>query len=87
MNAVTVRTLTWFAVAMLAIAAMIPAPMGTLGLSAVSAVLSLIPLLWGSNKIRAVGFCLLLAALTLMLDAYPEAKNEKERYTHRMRGR
>lgn len=85
MNAVTVRTLTWLAVALLVTAAMIPAPMGALGLSALSAVLSLIPLVWGSNKIRAVGVCLLIAALTLMLDAYPEARNEKERYTRAIR--
>lgn len=83
MNPVTVRTLTWLAVFLLVAGSMITAPMANLILAGLSVVLGLLPLFFGAGRFRIVGLLLILAALGVMLNSYPSARNEWQRYTSR----
>lgn len=85
MNPDTVRSLTWLAVIMLVVGAMVPAPMARLLLIGVSAALCLTPLFWGKGSFKMLGGLVFLAALALMLNCYFQAQNELHRYTHKAR--
>ncbi|SFN91252.1 hypothetical protein SAMN05660284_02513 [Formivibrio citricus] len=79
----TVRSLTWLAVIMLVVGAMVPAPMAQSFLMGLCAVFCLAPLFWGKGRLRILGALVFVAALTLMLNSYFEAQNELQRYTRK----
>lgn len=81
MNAQTINAWTWLAVLLLLVGSMIPSPLGLVAVTGLGAVLALVPIAYGSTKFRIAGLAVLLAALLLTIDAYPDAKQEMARYS------
>lgn len=87
MNPKTVSTLTWLAVLLLVCGSMIPSPLGLVAVAGLGGVVALVPIACGSMKFRIAGLAVLLAALWLTADAYPNAKQEMERYSAHARSK
>lgn len=87
MNPQTVNTLTWLAVLLLVCGSMVPSPLGSLAIAGLGGVVALVPIAFGSMKFRIAGLAVLLAALWLTADGYPDAKKELERYSAHARSK
>ncbi|MDD4929815.1 MAG: hypothetical protein PHP85_11105 [Gallionella sp.] len=87
MNLKTIRALVWSAFLLLIVGSMMQSPAGlvmVLGLACVSA---LFPVVFGSIKFRIAGLLVLLAALLLIVDTYPRARDEMNRYFDHAHGK
>lgn len=80
MNPKSVRTLAWLAGVLLLVAAMIPAPVATVAISALAVVVAIAPVVSGSTKLRIAALLVLLASLWLAVATFPHARNEMATY-------
>jgi len=75
--------LTWFAAILLFLGFMLMSSSGSFFVYVLAALFVVVPAIFGTKKIRIFAIVLLLTAIFLAMNKYPEFKSESDKYSRR----
>ncbi len=83
MKNTSASALNWLAAILLFLGLLLMSPAGSFFIYILAALFALAPAIFGTKKIRIAAIILLLAAIFLAANKYPEFKSESDKYSRR----
>jgi membrane protein implicated in regulation of membrane protease activity len=83
MKNTSARAITWFAAILLFLGLLLMSPSGSFFVYVLATFVALPPAIFGTKKIRIFAIILLLTAIFLAVNKYPEFKSESDKYSRR----